>query len=61
MRLIHISESVYITVQGLFFVSGGCVWMLCYALVLPLLHDDEVKVEATRLLNLMTQVRTVFQ
>ena len=42
--------------QAVFYVLGGTVWMLGYSLGLPLLRDDEAKVEATRLLNLMTQV-----
>ena len=56
LKIIHVSDGVYIAVQGVFFVLGGCVWMLGYSLSLPLLKDDEAKVEATRLLNLMTQL-----
>ena len=52
----RLSQTVFVTAQGVFFVSGGVIWMLCYSLSLPLLHNSEQKVEATRLLNLMTQV-----
>jgi hypothetical protein len=45
-------------VLGVFFVCGGTVWMLCYSLCITHLHSDELKTEATRLLNLGTQART---
>ena len=56
LKVIHVSDAVYVIVQAVFYVLGGTAWMLGYSLGLPLLRDDEARVEATRLLNLMTQV-----
>jgi hypothetical protein len=38
-----------------FYVLGGSTWMLCYTVCNKVLHSDELRTEATRLLNLLTQ------
>lgn len=38
-----------------FYVLGGSIWMLCYTVCNNVLHSDEMRTEATRLLNLLTQ------
>lgn len=38
-----------------FYIVGGSSWMLCYTLCVEMLHTDELRTEATRLLNLLTQ------
>ena len=40
---------------AVFYVIGGSSWMLCYTLAVKILPTDELRTEATRLLNLMTQ------
>ena len=40
----------------MFFVTGGSCWMLCYSLCPKIVADEAEATEATRLLNLTTQV-----
>ena len=49
---------VWLWVQGtaVFFVTGGSCWMLCYSLCPKIVADEAEATEATRLLNLTTQV-----
>eukprot|EP01051_Picozoa_sp_SAG22_P001544 SAG22_NODE_62_length_23371_cov_84.500602_10_plen_132_part_00 len=56
IKAIAITDGAFITIQAVFYTFGGMLWTLGYSLALPLLDGDEAKVEATRLLNLATQL-----
>ena len=52
--LLH-GDALRVGATACFYVLGGSSWMLCYTVCNKVLHSDEMRTEATRLLNLLTQ------